>query len=240
MKLNRPSLLLSALAAATLAGALSGCAPLILGGAAVGAMVTFDRRTSGSQLDDEGIELRAASRLRGTLGDRAHININSYNRQVLLTGEVPNEQDKQLAEQIVTKVDSVKGVVNDLTVMGNASLSARSNDTLITGKVKASLVDASDLYVGAFKVVTERGTVYLMGRVTQREADKATQITRNISGVRRVVRIFEIISEEELRRMSPLPGPRPGVAPMAPAPMAPTAAPIAPMAPATPASAPRP
>jgi osmotically-inducible protein OsmY len=209
MKLKRPSLLLSALAAAALAGSLSACAPLILGGAAVGAMVTFDRRTSGAQLEDEGIELRAGSRLREALGDRAHVNINSYNRQVLLTGEVPNENDKQLAEQVASKVDNVKGIVNDLAVMGNTSLAQRSNDTLVTGKVKASLVDASDLYVGAFKVVTERGTVYLMGRVTQREADKATQIARTISGVQRVVRIFEIITEDDLRRLSPLPAARP-------------------------------
>jgi len=205
MKLKRPSLLVYSLAAAALAGSLSACAPLILGGAAVGAMVTFDRRTSGAQLEDEGIELRAGSRLREALGDRAHVNINSYNRQVLLTGEVPNENDKQLAEQIVSKVDNVKGIVNELAVMGNTTLGQRSSDTLVTGKVKASFVDARDLYVGAFKVVTERGTVYLMGRVTQPEADKATQITRNIGGVQRVVRIFEIISEDDLRRLNPLP-----------------------------------
>jgi osmotically-inducible protein OsmY len=207
------SLLLSTLAAAALAGALSGCAPLIIGGAAVGAIVTFDRRTSGAQLEDEGIELRAGRRLRETLGDRAHVNINSYNRQVLLTGEVPNENDKQLAEQVMSKVDNVKGIVNELAVMPNTSLSQRSSDTLVTGKVKASLVDDKELYVGAFKVVTERGTVYLMGRVTQREADKATQIARSVGGVQRVVRIFEIITEEDLRRMSPLPAAKPAAAP---------------------------
>ena len=173
-------------------------------------MVTFDRRTSGAQLEDEGIELRAGSRLRESLGDRAHVNINSYNRQVLLTGEVPNENDKQLAETVVSKVDNVKGIVNDLAVMGNTTLAQRSSDTLVTGKVKASLVDAKELYVGAFKVVTERGTVYLMGRVTQREADRATQVARNIGGVQRVVRIFEIITEEDLRRMNPLPAAAPG------------------------------
>ena len=208
--------LLSLVAIAALGGALSACAPLILGGAAVGAMVTFDRRTSGAQLEDEGIELRAGSRLRDAVGNRAHVNITSYNRQVLLTGEVPNERDKQLAEQIVSKVENVGGIVNEVAVMGNTTLAQRSSDTLITGKVKASLVDAKDLYVGAFKVVTERGTVYLMGRVTQHEADRATQIVRNISGVQRVVRIFEIISDEDLRRIS--------LTPSAPAP-APAAAP---------------
>jgi osmotically-inducible protein OsmY len=202
MKITSRPLLL-ALAAATLAASLSACAPLIIGGAAVGAIMAFDRRTSGAQLEDEGIELRGASALRQTVGERGHVNITSYNRQVLLTGEVPNEQLKQAAEQALAKVDNVKGIVNDIAVMPNTSLAQRSNDTLITGKVKASLVDDRTLYVGAFKVVTERGVVYLMGRVTQREAERATQIARNIGGVQRVVRIFEIITDEEVRRMQP-------------------------------------
>lgn len=189
------------LLAATAAATLSACAPLVIGGAAVGAMMAFDRRTSGAQIEDEGIELRAASRLREAFGERAHVNVTSYNRQVLLTGEVPSEQAKQQAEQVVGRVDNVKGVVNELGVMPPTSLSQRSADTLVTGKVKASLVDDSTLSVSAFKVVTERGTVYLMGRVTQREADRATDIARRIDGVRRVVRIFEVISEDELRRL---------------------------------------
>ncbi|MES2635663.1 MAG: BON domain-containing protein [Pseudomonadota bacterium] len=197
------SIAVAALCATALTALLSACAPLVIGGAAVGALVTIDRRTSGAQLDDEGIELRAASRLRDAFGDRAHINVTSYNRQVLLTGEVPNEQAKQQAEQQVMRVDNVRGIVNDLAVMPSSTLSQSSSDTLVTAKVKASLVDASDLYVGAFKVVTERGVVYLMGRVTQREADRATQITRNIPGVRRLVRVFEIISEEDLRQIAP-------------------------------------
>ena len=220
------SFLLTSLAAATLAAALSGCAPLILGGAAVGALVTMDRRTPGAQLDDETIELRGASRLREALGERVHVNINSYNRQVLLTGEVPNEAAKQTAEQVVSRVDNVKGIVNELAVMSSTTLAQRSSDTLVTAKVRASLVDARDLYVSAFKVVTERGTVYLMGRVTQREADRATQMVRTIPGVQRVVRIFEIISEEDLQRLAPQQA-RPGAAP------APAAAPIATPAPAT-------
>jgi osmotically-inducible protein OsmY len=195
--------LVVALAALCLAGALSGCAPLVFGGAAVSAMVATDRRTSGSQLEDEGIELRASSRLREALGDHAHINITSYNRQVLLTGEVPSEQAKRTAEQAVARVDNVKGVVNELAVLPASTIGQRSSDTLITGQVKALLVDAKDLYMGAFKVVTERSVVYLMGRVTQREADKATQLARTVNGTQRVVRIFEFISEEELRQMAP-------------------------------------
>jgi osmotically-inducible protein OsmY len=202
MKLNRKTLLVM-LATLSAAGTFSACAPLIVGGAAMGAMVAVDRRTSGAQLEDEGIELRSSSRLRDALGDGPHFNVTSYNRQVLLTGEVANEQAKQTAGQVVSHVDNVKTIVNELAVQANSTLTQRSSDTLVTGKVKASLVDAKDLYVGAFKVVTERGIVYLMGLVTQREADRATQVARNISGVQRVVRIFELISDEELRRMSP-------------------------------------
>jgi len=213
------SLLLTAAAAAALASGLSACVPLVVGGAAVGAMVATDRRTSGAQLEDESIELRGASRLRDAFGDRVHININSYNRQVLLTGEVPTAQDKATAEQIIGRLENVKSVVNELAVLGNSGMQGRSNDTLITGKVKASLVDAKDLQVNAFRVVTERGTVYLMGRVSQREADRATQITRTISGVQRVVRIFEILSEEEMQRLSreqAVPPSRPPNSPPAP------------------------
>ena len=193
----------TALAAASLAAALSGCAPLVVGGAAVGAMVAVDRRTSGAQLEDEGIELRASSRIRDAMGERSHINVTSYNRQALLTGEVPTDKDKQAAEQIVSRVENVKTVVNDLAVMGNSTLAQRSSDTLVTGRVRASLVDDKELYAGAFRVVTERGTTYLMGRVTQREADRGTQITRSVPGVQRVVRLFEIISDDELRQIAP-------------------------------------
>lgn len=193
------SLSLTALAAALLAGSLAGCAPLIIGGAAVGtALVATDRRTSGAQLDDEAIELRSVARLTEALGDRAHVNVTSYNRQVLLTGEVPSETARQHAEAIVAKVENVMGVVNELAVMPATSLTQRSADTLITGKVRASLVDASDLQANAFKVVTERGVVYLMGRVTPREAERGTQIARQVSGVLKVVRIFEIIDPASL------------------------------------------
>lgn len=209
--MTQPSrrLVLSAVCACVAASVLSACAPLIVGGAAVGALVAIDRRTSGAQLEDEGIELRAASRLREALGDRAHVNITSYNRQVLVTGEVPNDAARQQVEQIVSRVENVRAVVNDLAVLGNATLAQRSNDVLITGKVRASLVDAKDLFAGAFKVVTERGTTYLMGRVTQREADRATAITRTVGGVQKVVRIFEIITEDELRRLQPQQAPQP-------------------------------
>jgi len=187
---------------------LTACVPVIMGGAVMGtAMVASDRRTSGAQLEDTGIELRSGNRIQEALGDRAHINVTSFNRRALITGEVPTAQDKQQVEQIVLKVDNVQSAVNELTVLGNSSLTQRSSDALITGKVKAGMVDAKDLFANAFKVVTERGNVYLMGRVTQREADRATEIARTTSGVLKVVRVFEIITEDELRQMQPKPAP---------------------------------
>jgi osmotically-inducible protein OsmY len=194
------------LGAALAASWLSGCAPLVVGGAVLGgSLVATDRRTSGTILEDEGIELRAINRLREAFIDRVHINAASYNRQVLLTGEVSSEADKQRAQEIVSRVENVRSIVNELAVLGNTTLTSRSSDALITGRIKASFVDAKDLYANAFKVVTERGTTYLMGRVTQREAGRATEIARSIPGVQRVVRVFEVISEEDLQRMLPQP-----------------------------------
>lgn len=185
-------------------GTLTACAPIVLGGAMMGGtMVATDRRTSGTQLEDEGIELRANSRLRENIGDRAHINVTSYNRKVLLTGEVPSEQDKQLVEKIIVNVDNVREVVNELAVMGNSSFTQRSSDAIVTGKVKANLLDARDLFANAFKVSTERGTTYVMGRVTAREAKRGTEVISGTSGVQRLVRVLEIISEDELARLMP-------------------------------------
>jgi osmotically-inducible protein OsmY len=185
---------------------LTGCAPLIVGGAVLGGtLVATDRRTSGAQLEDEGIELRSINRIREALQDRVHVNVNSYNRQVLLTGEVPSEAEKQRVQDIVSRVENVKSIVNELAVLGNTSLTSRSSDALVTARVKAAMVDAKDLYANAFKVVTERGATYLMGRVTQREAVRATDIARTTPGVQRVVRVLEIISEEELQRLLPQP-----------------------------------
>jgi osmotically-inducible protein OsmY len=197
-------LVLAAALTGTMMG-LTACFPLLLGGAVGGALVATDRRTSGSVVEDEGIELRASSRIRENLGERTHINVTSYNRQVLLTGEVPSVQDRQLVEQIVSRVDNVRNIVNELGVMGNATLTQRSSDSLVTGRVKAALVDAKDLFANAFKIVTERGTTYVMGRVTEREAKRATEVISSTSGVQRVVRILETISEDELARLQPQP-----------------------------------
>jgi osmotically-inducible protein OsmY len=205
MKSANQKLLGSVLLSVCLGAALSACAPMMMGGAVMGTLIATDRRTSGMQVEDEGIELKGASRIRESLGERGHVNVSSYNRQVLLTGEVPSAQDKQAVEQILSKVENVRSVVNELGVLENSTLSQRSSDALVTGKVKASMVDAQDLFANSFKVVTERGTTYLMGRVTQREANRATDLVRSIEGVKKVVRVVEIISEEELQRLQPKP-----------------------------------
>ena len=197
-------LTLAVLSVAAAAATLSACAPLAVGGAALtGAMVVGDRRSSGSQLDDQGIELRAANRLRDQMGSRARISVTSYNRRALLTGEVGSVRDKELAESIVKQVDNVAVVHNELDVANSPTFTEKAEDTLLTGKVKAGLIDTKQISANAFKVVTERGTVFLMGRVTQREADIATQVARTTKGVQRVVRLLEIISEEELARIAP-------------------------------------
>jgi osmotically-inducible protein OsmY len=192
-------------AALALVMGLGACAPLVVGSFVGGAMVATDRRTSGTQLEDEGIELRSANRIREMVGDRVHVNITSYNRQVLLTGEVPNDRDRQYLAKLISEVDNVRSVVNELAVMPASSLSDRSADALITGKIKASMLDSKDIFASAYKVVTERGNVYLMGRVTQREANRATDIARTVGGVKKVVRVFEVISEEELKALLPEP-----------------------------------
>ena len=204
---TRPALLPVALAATTLLGA---CAPLLIGGAMLGgSMVVTDRRSSGTQIDDQGIELKSINKVSEAIGDRGSVSVTSYNRQVLITGEVPTEADKAAVEQAVARIDNVRLIVNELAIASGSTLGTRSNDTLLTSKVKASMVDAKDVQANAYKVVTERGVVYLMGRVTEREAARATDIARGVSGVRKVVRVFEIVSEAELANAQPAPAAKP-------------------------------
>jgi osmotically-inducible protein OsmY len=192
----RTALLLGATVSTVL---LSACAPLLVGGAAVGgALMATDRRTSGTQVEDQAIELKAGKRIGDLLGDRGHVNVTSYGRQVLITGEVPNEADRAAVEKAVQGIENVRSTVNELVVAGNASLTSRSNDAILTSKVKATYVDAKDLQAHAIKVVTERGVVYLMGRVTEREASRAADLAAGVSGVQKVVRVFEVVSEAEL------------------------------------------
>ena len=197
------------LLSAALVALTAGCAPLLLGGAVVGgSLVATDRRSSATQLEDQVIEVKAATRVRELLSERGRVSSTSYNRLVLLTGDVATEADKAAVEQAVARVDNVKSIVNELVVMGSQSLGARSNDALISTKVKASIVDAKDLYANSIKVVTERGVVYLMGRVTEREATQAANVARGVSGVQKVVRVFEILTDTELADLQSRPTPK--------------------------------
>lgn len=207
---------------------LSACAPAMFGGVIGTAMVASDRRSSGAQVDDESIEVRGASAMRENFGTKTHINITSYNRQVLLTGEVANDQQRTQAEQLVTKLPNVRSIVNELAVGPASTMGERSSDAVITARVKAAMVDSEDVFANVYKVVTERGTVYLMGRVTQREAQRATEVARSVGGVKRVVRVFEFLTEDELRAIQP----KKGVDLNQPSTPAPAAAPVNSSAPA--------
>lgn len=195
--------LLATLALATATSALtSACAPLLIGGAvASGALMYSDRRTSGAQLEDQAIEFKAGPRLKEALGERAHLNVTSYNRLVLITGEVATDADREAAEKAIAGIENVKTTFNEAAVMGLSSLTARSNDALLTSKVKAAFIDNGNIQANAVKVVTERATVYLMGRVTEKEAEKAAEVARTVSGVQKVVKVFELISEAELKAL---------------------------------------
>ena len=185
-------------AALALATAFSACAPLIVGGAMLGTgMVASDRRTTGTQIDDEGIELLAASRIRelATLGQ---VSVTSYNRQVLLTGEVPGAAERVAVEQAAARVEGVRGVFNEVVVAPNSAFSSRSADSVLSTKVKATLLDAKDVQANAYKVVAERRVIYLMGRVTEREANRGAELASQVSGVEKVVRVFEVVSEKDL------------------------------------------
>ena len=190
-----------AIVAAALAGSLllTACAPLVVGGAAVGAvMIATDRRTVGIQLEDQSIEIRARNRARDLLADRGNVSVTSHNRIVLLTGEVPTEADRARVEETVRGVENVRAVVNELAVMAPTSLTERARDGVLSTRVRAAFIDARDLDSRAVTVVTERAVVHLMGRVTEAEAQRATEIARAISGVQRVVRVFELITPAEL------------------------------------------
>jgi osmotically-inducible protein OsmY len=182
---------------------LQGCVAVVAGGVVAGAVSATDRRTLGAQTEDKAIALKAETRMPQIVGDAGHVNINSYNRKVLLTGEVRDEEMKRAVENEVRGITNVDNVINELVVAGPSSYTSRSNDALITSKVKLSLADKQTVSANSFKVVTERGNVYLMGLVTQREGNIAAQVAQGVSGVIRVVKIFEYISEEDLRAMQP-------------------------------------
>jgi len=173
---------------------IQACAPLVVGGAAAtGAVVATDRRTVGTITEDEGIELKATSRIRERYKDGIHVNITSYNRTVLLTGEVPDAAARAEVERIARGVENVRGVYNETVVSGVTSYTARSNDAILTSKVKGRFLDANRFNALHVKVVTENGVVYLMGLVSKKEAADATEIARTTGGVQKVVRVFEYL-----------------------------------------------
>ena len=184
-------------------GLASCAAPLMFGGVIGGAMVASDRRSTGIQVEDEGIEQRSATAIRENFGSKEHVSITSYNRQVLITGQVSNDTVRRQVESLIGRVENVRAVVNELTIGPASTAGDRASDALLVAKVKASMVDTEDVFANIFKVVGERGTIYLMGRVTQRESQRATDVVRGVSGVKRVVRVFEYITEDELRAMQP-------------------------------------
>lgn len=198
---HRFSLSARLIAAALCVASMSACVPLMVGGAVTGAIVAVDRRSSGAQLDDQGIELRAANRLRDNLGNRARVSVTSYNRRVLLTGEAASESVKAEAEAIVKALDNVEIIYNELAITNSPSLTEKASDALLTSRVKAGLVEIKEISMNSFKVVSERNVVYLMGRVTQKESDMATEVARTTKGAERVVRVMEILTPEELMRL---------------------------------------
>ena len=178
---------------------------MAVGTAVIGTLAATDRRTFGAQTEDKAIVFKGETRVPNLVGNAGHVNVTSFNRKVLLTGEVRDEAMKAAVEQEVAAIEGVQSVVNELEIAGVSSFTSRSNDSLITGKVKASFVDAKDLYANSIKVVTERGVVYLMGRVTQREGRQAAEVARTVGGVNKVVKVFEYISEDDLKQLTKAP-----------------------------------
>lgn len=200
----------TAVALAILLPVIAGCAGVAVVGAGAGALVLTDRRVSETYLADEGIEIRAANRIGEKLGSKAHVNVISYNRTVLLTGEVPDAAAKELAEKVASEVPNVRAISNELAIAGASSFGGRSNDAYITSKVKARFVDHGKFAPNHVKVITEAGVVFLLGLVTQTEADAAVDIARTTGGVQKVVRVFELISPDQAKKIdNPNPAPAP-------------------------------
>lgn len=188
---------------AALLGGLAGCVEMMVGGAVVGAVAGSDRRTFGAQTEDKAIAVKGELRVPKIVGDAGHVNVNSFNRKVLLTGEVKDEAMKAAVEREIQSIDGVQSISNELEIAGPATYTSRSSDTLITAKVKASLVDMKTISANSFKVVTERGVVYLMGRVTAREGQVGADVARGVGGVQKVVKIFDYITEAERKALEP-------------------------------------
>ena len=190
---------------------LAGCFGAAAVGVGAGALMIADRRNTETYIADESMEVRAANRINEKYGDKVHVNTTSYNRMVLLTGEVPTAEIKADVEKVVSGVPNVKSISNELAIAGPSSFGGRSNDAYITSKVKARFVDANKFSPNHVKVVTEAGVSFLLGLVTQAEANAAVEIARTTGGVQKVVRVFEIITPEQAKAIDnrPDPGPEP-------------------------------
>jgi osmotically-inducible protein OsmY len=192
---------------------LPGCAPVLVGAGAASALsVSEDRRSSGAQLDDQSIEWRAASRIGERFGSKVHVNVTSYNRAALLTGEVPDERTRGEVDSLVRGVPSVHGTTNELVVAEPTSLGSRTTDSFITSKIKTRFLDAGKFNAMQVKVVTEAGVVYLLGVVTETESGDAVEMARTTGGVRKVVKMFELCkpSDEVCRPAAPKSPPKAG------------------------------
>ena len=202
---TRLSAISAILVASLAAPLLGGCFFGAVAGITAGSLAAADRRTVGTQVEDRTLQVKAESAIRENFGDNVHVNATAYNRQLLLTGQAPDDNTVRAVEARVSTLPNIRLVVNDIQVGFKSSLSSRSNDAFITGKVKASLLDAQDIFANSFKVSTEAGVVYIMGLVTEREANRAASIAAGVPGVVKVVKVMELISESELSRLSVTP-----------------------------------
>ena len=213
---------------------LTGCFPVVATGMVAGALSIADRRTTGAQAEDQAIELKAFNRFREQFkSEQISLTVTSFNRIALLSGYVPNEQARTEAAKLVQSIDNVRSVINEVAIGPAPSVRAFGVDTVLTARVKASLLEAKDVQANVIKVYTDASTVYLMGVVTEREAKRATDIASRVTGVRRVIRAFEIISEEELARIqlqtggvgntAPVSAPPPSARPLSASPATPAA-----------------
>jgi osmotically-inducible protein OsmY len=195
--------------AGVLTASLQGCVGVVVvGGVALGSLLATDRRTLGAQTEDKEIAAKASDRLSSMVGDAGHVDVTSYNRKVLLTGEVKDDKMKQDVVQEVKRIEGVQSVMDELEIGFPSSFGSRSDDALITGKISATFINEKKLNSNSIKIVTERGIVYLMGRVTEPEGKLAAELAAGVSGVNKVIKMFEYISEDELKKMTDLQGAR--------------------------------
>ncbi|CDY78054.1 21 kDa hemolysin precursor [Caballeronia glathei] len=198
--LARATLMASLLSGVVLT--LQGCPLLVVGGVGAGTLVATDRRTLGAQTEDREIQVKASAQINENLPDQAHVNVTVFNRRVLLTGEVPNDASKQKAEEVVRGINNVNSIVNELTVQGASSISSRANDSYLEGRVKTAMVGEKDLSANYYKVVCERGTIYLMGLVTPDEGAHGADVAARVPGVEQVVKVYQYVKPEEAQALA--------------------------------------